>query len=257
MKKIVLALIILVVIIVTIFSFSIEKEKSEKKSIIIAVAANVSYAIESLKASFNKIYPNIEVRVILGSSGKLTAQIKNNAPYEIFMSANMFYPNTLYSEKIAKTEPIIYAQGALVLVTIKDFNLTKGLNILKEVKKIAIANPKTAPYGKASIEALKKAYIYNDIEDKLVYAESISQTLSYVKTATDMGFIAKSSLFNPQMREYKENKNWIDIDKSLYTPINQGIVIIKPSKEVKAFYDFILSPKAKAIFKDFGYLVKN
>lgn len=226
----------------------------------IAVAANVSYAIDDLISEFNKTNPDTKVQVTLGSSGKLTAQIKNGAPYNIFMAANMKYPEALYNENIAITKPIIYAQGSLAILSTKKLDFAKGINLAaaKEVNKVAIANPKTAPYGKASVEAFKNAKIYKEVEKKLVYAESISQTVTYAITATDMGFIAKSSLYSPKMSMYKEGINWTDVDAKLYTPINQGIVILnnaKDNKEAKAFYDFILSPKARKIFEEFGYLV--
>jgi len=226
----------------------------------IAVAANVSYAMDELKKEFNSMYPDIKVRVILGSSGKLTAQIKNGAPYELFMSANMKYPNALYVDGVATTKPIIYAQGSLAYLSSKKRDFTQGMEIVKEksIFKIAVANPKTAPYGKAAIEAMKNAKVYEDVKSKFVYAESISQTVAYTVTATDLGFIAKSSLYSPKMFQFKKEINWSDVDAKLYTPINQGIVILKESKdskEVKAFYDFILSKKAKVIFKNYGYLV--
>lgn len=226
----------------------------------IAVAANVSYAINDLIIEFNKSNPNIKVLTTLGSSGKLTAQIKNGAPYNIFMAANMKYPKALYSENIAITKPLIYAQGGLAILSTKKLDLSKGINIAvdKSVKKIAIANPKTAPYGKAAIEAINNAKIYDKSINKLVYAESISQVVTYALTATDIGFIAKSSLYSQKMAMYKEGVNWVDVDSKLYTPINQGIVILKSAKdneEVKAFYNFILSEKAKNIFKKFGYLI--
>jgi len=227
----------------------------------IALAANVSYAIDTLKKEFNKTYPDIKVRVTIGGSGKLTAQIKNKAPYDIFMSANMKYPQSLYNDKVAITKPTIYAKGSLAILSSKKQDFSKGLELLKDknIAKIAIANPKTAPYGQASIEAIKNAKIYNDIKTKFVYGESISQTLSYVIRATDIGVVAKSALYSPRMSHFKKDINWIEIDSSLYTPINQGIVILenaKDNKEAKAFYDFILSSSAKKIFRDFGYLVK-
>lgn len=227
----------------------------------IAVAANVSYAIEELIKEFNNTNPDTKVIVTLGSSGKLTAQIKNGAPYNIFMSANMKFPQALYDDKIAITEPIVYAQGSLAMLSTKKMDLKKGIYLLKDssISKIAIANPKTAPYGVASVEALKNANIYDEIEKKFVFAESISQTVSYTMIATDIGLIAKSSLYDEKMKKYKENINWISVDTNLYTPINQGIIIINnanENKEVKAFYDFILSDNAKEIFKNYGYLVK-
>ena len=233
---------------------------SMAKNINIAVSANVSYAIDELKEKFNTIYPDIKVQVTLGSSGKLTAQIKNGAPYQLFMSANMDYPEALYRDKIAITKPVIYAQGTLAYLSNKkrDFNQTiEKILLNNSIKKIAIANPKTAPYGKASIEALKNAKLLNTIKSKLVYGQSISQTVTYSVIVADIGFIAKSSLYSPKMSKYKEGINWSDINNKLYSPINQGIVILKNGKdnsEVEAFYKFILSSRGKNILNRFGYL---
>lgn len=229
-------------------------------SINIAVAANVSYAMDTLLDEFHKNNPDTEVKVTLGSSGKLTAQIKNGAPYTLFMAANMKYPEALYKDKIATTVPHIYAKGALAYLSNKKRDFSEGIKLLESpsISKIAVANPQTAPYGKAAIEAMKKAGVYENIESKFVYAESISQTVSYAVTAADIGLIAKSSLYSPKMSQYKENINWADVDASLYKPINQGIVILKNgdnNSEVQAFYDFMLSAKAKEILVDFGYLV--
>ena len=230
------------------------------QTINIAVAANVSYVIDELKTEFLKIHPDIKVQVTLGSSGKLTVQIKNGAPYGLFMSANMKYPEALYSEQIAITKPAVYAQGALAYLSVSKRDFSKGVNLLKEktIKRIAIANPKTAPYGIAAFEALKNAEVYEDIKSKFVYGESISQTVTYAVMAADIGIIAKSSLYSSKMTQYKEGVNWISVDLKLFTPIKQGIVLLKVSKNVTAyrdFYDFILSKKAKIIFKKYGYII--
>jgi molybdate transport system substrate-binding protein len=227
----------------------------------IAVAANVSYAMDELKSEFEKTNPQTKVRVTLGSSGKLTAQIKNGAPYGIFMSADMNFPQALYDEGIATTKPVMYAQGALAFLSTQRQDFTQGMKLLKDVKiaKIAIANPKTAPYGTAAVEAMKKSGVYEEVKEKLVFAESISQTVSYTVTAAQIGLIAKSSLYSAQMSQYKENIHWADVDASLYTPIDQGVVLLKyagNSEEYKAFYEFIISDKAKAIFKRYGYIVQ-
>jgi molybdate transport system substrate-binding protein len=242
------------ILLVTLFSFGVVLAKD----INIAVAANVSYAIDELIKEFNKTKPNTKVRVTLGSSGKLTAQIKNGAPYDVFMAANMKYPNSLYDSKKATTKPIVYAKGALAYLSRDKKDFSKGIDLLKDIgiKKIAIANPKTAPYGKASIEAMKNSKTFNDIKSKLIYAETVSQTVSYTLMACDIGIIAKSSLYSDKMKRFREGVNWNEVDSSLYTPINQGIVIIKDSKDSKAFYDFILSQKAKEIFKKYGYIVE-
>ena len=229
-------------------------------SINVAVAANVSYAIDELIAKFRQTYPNTDVKVTLGSSGKLTAQIKNGAPYEMFMAANMRYPQALYGDKIAVTKPLVYAQGSLAYLSAKKLDFSNPMQLLTtdKISKIAVANPKTAPYGKAAIEAMKNAKVYDAVNAKYVYAESISQTVAYAVTAADIGFIAKSSLYSPKMAMYKKGVNWSDVDPKLYTPINQGVVLLKNgenNKEVKAFYEFMLSEKAKKILRAYGYLV--
>jgi len=246
MKRIFLSLLLL-------FSFS------NANTITIAVAANVSYAIEDLKKEFHLLHPNITVRVILGSSGKLTAQIKNGAPYGIFLSANMKYPYALFRDKLALSKPIIYAKGTLSYLSTKERDFSQGIQLLQQIDihRIAIANPKTAPYGLATVIALKNAKIYDAIHLKLVYGESISQTLSYTMRATDIGIVATSLLYSKQMRQFKKGKNWIQLEAKLYTPIEQGVVLLKYSKsseDYKAFYRFLLTKKAKEIFKAYGYL---
>jgi len=227
----------------------------------IAVAANVSYAIEDLKKEFKKSHPNTKINVILGSSGKLTAQIKNGAPYVLFMSANMRYPKALYRDKIAITKPIVYAEGSLVMLSVKKQNFSQGVKLLldENIKTIAVANPKTAPYGMVSREALKNAKIYEKLKSKFVYGESISQTVAYTNKAADIGLIAKSALYSSKMSRYKKGVNWVEVNSKYYTPIEQGLVLLKDAKdssEAKAFYNFLQSDSAKKIFKDFGYMVK-
>ncbi|RLA69657.1 MAG: molybdate ABC transporter substrate-binding protein [Epsilonproteobacteria bacterium] len=242
------------------FSFLISALTLIAGEINIAVAANVSYAIDALKAEFAKSHPDTNVRVTLGSSGKLTAQIKNGAPYGLFMSANMKYPQALFVDQIAITKPIVYAQGALAYFSVRPRTFSKGVALLQDpkIKRIAIANPKTAPYGIAAFEALKNANVYESIKSKFVYGESISQTVSYTVTAAEIGIIARSSLYSSRMRHYRENINWISVDPALYRPIKQGIVLLKygaTNSEYLAFYDFILSESAKNILKKYGYII--
>jgi len=228
-------------------------------TISIAVAANVSYASAALIKEFNKNYPQTKVKITLGSSGKLTAQIKHGAPYQLFMSADMKYPYSLYYEKIAIAEPVIYTNGLLAYLSSKGKDFSLGMQLLKKncIKKIAIANPKTAPYGKATLEAFKLSGVYENIKDKLVFAASASSVVSYAITVADIGIVPKSILLSERMIKFKKGVNWIDVDSSLYSPIHQGIVILqkgKNNKEVMNFYKFILSKKAKMIFERFGYI---
>ena len=244
-----------------IFALALLASSMFANTITVAVAANVSYAINELVAEFNKTNPDTKVQVTLGSSGKFTAQIESGAPFDVFMSADMKFPKSLFEKGLATTEPALYAQGSLAMLSSKQLDFSKGINLVTDpnIAKIAVANPKTAPYGTAAVEAMKNANVLDKVESKFVYAESISQAVTYATTAADVGFIAKSSLYDEKMSKYKENINWVSVDPSLYTAIDQGIVVLKNTKEeasAKAFYDFILGEKAKEIFIKFGYLVK-
>ncbi|ACZ12734.1 molybdate ABC transporter substrate-binding protein [Sulfurospirillum deleyianum] len=228
----------------------------------VAVAANLSDAIEVIKTEFSKQHPSTKVNTTLGSSGKFTTQIKNGAPFDLFLSADMQFPEHLYAEKIAVDKPVVYASGALAMVSVKGLDLSQGLAILNQAKieKVAIANPKTAPYGTASIEAFKNAKVYDGVVSKLVYGDSIGQALQFTLSAADVGFVNASAFYSEKMKQYKEGKEWVKVDSTLYTPIAQGIVLLKQGEknlEAKAFYDFILSAPAKKIFKSYGYVVNE
>lgn len=219
-------------------------------------AANVTYAFDELKAEFAKTNPDTKVTVTLGGSGALTTQIKNGAPADVFMAANMKFVENLDEAGFSATRPIVYAQGALALFSIRDIDFTKGIKAIEGLKAVAIALPESAPYGKASIEALKKDGIFDKVEKNIIYTKSISEALSSALSAADAGFITASAMYDPKMAKYKEGKNFILVNPALYTPIDQGVILLKRGEnnpEAKAFYDFILSEKAKEIFRKFGY----
>ena len=211
----------------------------------VATAGNVAFAIQDLAKQFYK-QTHIKVIPIIASSGKLTAQIQRGAPYDIFLSANMKYPNYLYKNHLAKTKPKVYAMGKLVLFS---KNKLKNFDEIFNATKIAIANPKTAPYGIATIQYLKNKHIYNKLKPKFIIAPNISSTFSYAIKITNYGFIAKSLLFKfPKLN----NKNhYIELDN--YTPIKQGVVLLSNKNEAKKFYQFLFSNTAKRIFIKYGY----
>ncbi len=223
----------------------------------VAVAANAQYVTQALKKVFTE-KTGIKVDLIVSSSGKLTAQIKQGAPYDVFLSADMKYPETLYKEGYVSGEPKIYAYGKLVLWTLESRDLSGGITAVTNhtISKIAIANPKTAPYGVAAVEALKKAGIYDNVKPELVYGESISQVNQFLLSgAADLALTAKSVVLSPKMKKKGE---WVEIDPDLYNPIAQGAVITKTAKKKEAgeFYRFLFSKKAQAIFEEYGYLIK-
>jgi len=249
-------------IVIIIFLFFGSINYAQDNQITIAVAANVQFAMQELKQEFKK-ETGINTVVIIGSSGQLTAQIKQGAPYDVFISADMKYPLNLYINKFAVDSPRVYALGALVIWTVK-----KGIQLnddLKElinndIQKIALANPKIAPYGEATIEALKYFGIYNDVKNKLVFGESIAPTNQFIISgAADIGFTAKSVVVSPSM---KGKGFWKEVNSKAYKPIKQGCVILKygfenNKIEAEKFYKFLFSNKAKNILIKYGYQVSE
>ena len=225
----------------------------------VAVAANVQYTFEELKAVFEK-ETGITVKSVIGSSGKFTSQIENGAPFDVFLSADMDYPKTLQKEGLTHNAPKIYAYGTLVLWTMNDVDLSQGIKVLGDagVKKIAIASPQTAPYGRQAVNAFKYYDLYPVVNKKLVYGESIAQTNQFITTGTaDAGITAKSIVLAPNM---KDQGKWIEIDRQAYEPIAQGVVILQHAQnenreDANKFFEFLFSSEAGEILKKYGYVL--
>jgi molybdate transport system substrate-binding protein len=224
----------------------------------VAVAANLQSVIRVLQADFKK-KTGIEIEPIVGSSGNLVNQVKNGAPYDVFLSADMAFPETLFKEGLSTKPPIVYAQGSLIICSSQDIGFENWERVLltERVKKVAIANPKIAPYGKAAEETLKDKGILDDVKPKVVYGESISQVNTYITTGVvEVGFTTLALVKDPS------NKNilyWKVIDPKTYSPIEQGMVLLKRAESnagAAKFYQYIQSPAAKAILKEYGYIVK-
>jgi len=237
-----------------IFSFFIFNTISAQ-SIKVAVAANLQAVIKVLAQDFTQ-KTGIAIEPIIGASGNLVAQIKNGAPYDLFLSADMSFPNQLYNEGFSTSMPVVYAKGSLIICSTQDLSFDQLGLLLKsgKINKIAIANPKIAPYGKAAEEALTKLDLFSAMQQKLVYGESLSQVNTYITTgAVDAGFTSQALVMD------QANKNklyWKLIDPNLYQPIAQGMVILKNAGNntaVQKFYQYILSTPAKIIFQQYGY----
>tara|TARA_R110001583_G_scaffold52821_1_gene163621 strand:- start:2103 stop:2879 length:777 start_codon:yes stop_codon:yes gene_type:complete len=242
-----------ILISVSLLISSCNQQKDPK--LVIAAAANMQFAMKELATSFTK-ETGVKCEIILSSSGKLTAQIKEGAPYDIFVSANMKYPYELYNTGFTTKEPEIYAFGKLVLWSMID-SIKPTINLLlhKNIKHIATANPKTAPYGILTEEVFNYYQLLDSIKHKLVYGESIAQTNQFIITkAAEIGFTSKSVVLSPFIIG---KGSWIDVEERAYSPIKQGIVIIKNSptsidkKEI--FYNFLFSKKGQEILNKYGY----
>jgi len=224
----------------------------------VATAANMAFALPKIVEAFKKIYPDVSVEMVVGGSGKLRAQIEHGAPYDLFLSANTQYPEALYAKGIGVAKPVVYAQGELVLFSRQGIDLSSGLEVLTDSKvtRIAMANPKTAPYGKAAKEALEHGGMWPKVASKIVYGESISQTVIYSLRMVDVGIIAKSALYSDKVAPYKKRATVAEVDASYYTPISQGMLLLKSAsqnKEAEALYRFLQSSRAKEILQAYGY----
>jgi len=226
-----------------------------KNALTIATAANMQFAMNALVEA-HEAETGANCEIILGSSGKLTAQIQEGAPYDLFFSADTKFPEALKASGNTIGEPVIYAQGQLVLWSMKE-NWLVSLDQLcsEEVSHIALANPKTAPYGLAAEQMLKRLNLYEPNEAKFVFGESISQVNQFIiSQAAEIGFTAKSVVLSPAM---STQGNWITIADSLYSPINQGMVMLQNHRNLtdaaQKFMEFVLSEKGKAVLQRFGY----
>jgi len=229
-------------------------ETKKERKLIIATAASAQFAIKDLATNFSK-ENNVKVDVILGSSGKLTTQIINGAPYDLFFSANMKYPEVLFDKGKTEKEPIIFANGVPVIWYLKGVKkLSKDLFLDSVIEKIVIAEPKNAPYGEAAVAYFKDNNIYGKLEPKLVYGESISQVNEHLinKTA-DIGISAKSIVVSPKL---KGKGSFIELSDQYW--IKQGAVIIKNDNEVKLKNDFlkyVTSSEGIKILEKYGYSI--
>jgi len=248
-------------LLIGIFSLNCGGNKTNKAiDLTVAVAANAQFAMEAVETAFEE-QTGKNIVIVIGSSGKLTAQIKQGAPYDVLVAANMKYPNYLFEEGLAKALPKVYVLGDLVVWTTKeDLALAADLTFLENtnIQKIALANPKNAPYGEQTINALNFYGLVNKIVDKLVFAESIAQTNQYITTGNcEVGFTAKSVVLAPKL---KNKGNWITVPKAAYRPIKQGVIITKygnqqHSELAQQFYNFLFSSTAQDIFKAYGYTI--
>ena len=244
---------------VLILMFFSSCSSDEKKTLTIAAAANVQFAMEEIIYAFEE-ETAINCEMVVSSSGKLTAQIQRGAPFDVFVSADMKYPNVLFEKGFADELPEIYGFGKLVLWTLKEVeDLSIGWLRNSEVQHFAIAAPLTAPYGKAAIEVLTHFNVFEEIKRKLVYGESISQVNQFILTqSAEVGFTAKSAVLSPKL---KGKGKWVELPSVSYQPIEQGVVVVKRNntnqlENAKKFYRFLFSKKAKTILRNYGYQTK-
>jgi len=223
----------------------------------VAAAADLQYAMGDLANSFEK-QSGIKVAASYGSSGNFRAQIQNGAPFDLFFSADAQYPKQLVESGLADGETLtVYAHGHLVLWARADEELElakKGLQVLTDprVRKIAIANPELAPYGRAAVAALQKSGLYDAVKPKLIYGENISQAAQFAQSGgAQVGLLALSLTFADSM---KNGEKW-EVPENHYPVIEQAAVIIHSSankKAAQAFLDFVKGREGQQILANYG-----
>lgn len=228
------------------------------QSITVAAAADLQFAMQDVATAFQK-KTGKEVKMIYGSSGNFFQQLENGAPFDMFFSANLDYAKRLQAAGLNEPGSYYeYARGKIVVWVPKDskLDLKAGLKGLlnSAVGKIAIANPQHAPYGQAAVAALEKEGIYDQVKDKLVLGENISQTASFVMSGSaDAGIVALSLALSPNM---KDKGRYVEIPAGEYSPIEQACVILGSSKNketAKEFLSYIKTPTVAATLKRYGF----
>lgn len=229
-------------------------KKSPK--LVIATAANMQFAMTELVDEFSRS-AEIPCELVIGSSGKLTAQVRAGAPFDVFVSADRRYPELLYQSGLSTAPPKIYAHGQLVLWAAAATTLPQLEDLKSDaIQHIAVANPKTAPYGLAAEQVLRQHDLYEAVAAKLVFGESIAQTNQFIISgAAEIGFTALSVVRSEAMQNQGK---WTLIPPENHPPIEQGVVVLKqgkaPLSEAEKFAAFLLSDAAKNILDKFGYL---
>lgn len=224
----------------------------------VAVAANFRDAFNDIARAFGKANPGVRVTPSFGASGAFTQQIVNGAPFDLFLAADMSFPRALEAQNLAEPGTLrVYARGKLVLF-VPGGPAPRGLEALRDPKfrRVVIANPETAPYGRAAVQALQASGLYDLIRPRLVFAQDIAQAAQLTLTAADAGFIAYSAVFTPA---FKDKGGFFIVPQRLYDPLDQGMLVVRGRKrpEVQAFYDFLRSPEALRVIRAYGYQVPD
>lgn len=229
----------------------------------IAAASDLNFAFKELVAEFEK-QTATRVKLSLGSSGNFFSQIQNGAPFDLYFSADIGYPKKLEEAGLAVPGSLYrYAIGRIVVWAPRTSPLeveTRGMEVLGDpsIKKVAIANPKHAPYGRAAVAAMQHFSVHDRVKDKLVLGENISQAAQFIESgACDVGIIALSLALAPAMKA--GGKYW-EVPATAHPPLEQGAVILKSStrrESAKQFLEFLQGTQGQEIMKRYGFTLSS
>ena len=249
----------LIAFLVLVSGVSIPRAESADREINVAAAADLSAALQEVATNYEK-RTGVAVKLSFGASGALTQQIQNGAPFDVFFSADMDYPRQLIAASQADGATLYrYAVGQLVLWVPKDSALDvehKGMDVLLDpsVKKISIANPQHAPYGRAAAAALKHYGLYEKVDDRLVLGENVAQAAQFVESGNaQAGFVALAHALAPAMQG--KGRYWI-VPAEAYPPLDQGVVLILHSphrEDATAFLGFVKTEEVAGLLRRYGF----
>lgn len=224
-----------------------------RATLTIAAAADLNFALEEVSKEFQKGHPAIDVKIAYGSSGNFYSQIRNQAPFDLFLSADVEYPRRLAQEGLAATDSLfVYAVGRLVVWVPASSALDPATALTAaSVRHVAIANPQHAPYGKAAVSAMRSLGVYDSVEGKLVLGENVAQTLQFVESgAADVGVVALSLAIAPPVRD--RGRYWrVPLDR--YPKMEQGGIILKDSAAARELRSWLLAPGGRALLERYGF----
>jgi molybdate transport system substrate-binding protein len=232
------------------------------QEITVAAASDLQFAMQDIATRYLK-ETGRTVKVIYGSSGNFFQQIQNGAPLDMFFSANLDYPKKLEEAKLTESGTFYqYAKGKIVIWVLNDskIDISSGLQSLMQpgVKKIAVANPLHAPYGQAAVAAMQKEGVYDQVKEKLVLGENISQTASFVVSGSaDVGIVALSLALSPTM---KEKGKYVEVPSSDYPAVEQACVVLSSSKNketAQQFLAYVKSAAVTAVLAEYGFDVSG
>jgi molybdate transport system substrate-binding protein len=235
---------------------------TERHEVAVAAAADLKFALDEVVAAFGREHPDITVRVTYGASGTFFAQLSNRAPFDVFFSADVEYPRKLAELGLAdKDSEFTYAVGHLVVWVPRDSPLDVeklGAQALLDpsVRKVAIANPKHAPYGRAAESALKSLGVYDQVKDRLVLGENVAQAAQFAETGSaDAGVFALSLALAPAMQD--KGRYW-QVPLDAYPRLEQGGIILSWAQDRQAAASlcaYVGGTEGRAILRRYGFLL--
>lgn len=224
----------------------------------IAAAADLKFALDAIKADYLAAHPDERIEIIYGSSGRFHTQIRQAAPFDLYFSADIAYPEELARTGHAAGPVVPYAIGRLVLWSTSEDASKLTLADLRDPRftRIAIANPRHAPYGARAVEALTAAGLHPDLEPRYVYGENISQTAQLVLSGNArVGLIALSLALQPQLAE---RVGYTLIDEKLHAPLLQGFIVTRRAADNPSAHRFaamMQGDAARAVLTRYGFVL--